>query len=163
MVSAVQVGNPFFTAVLILRRNGEAFSLASAEMNPIPPPSLPRSKLILKGRRPPSTILSFFDSASYAAAAASAASAGAWRGQYLLRPSVCPPSGGRVIECPRTKEGYGNHEFNKGTAENLYNSLSLPLSLSLPHLPPHRVEVDGRRDGSNGHATACCSTLEGEM
>ena len=51
-------------------------------------------------------------------------------------------SGGRVIECRRTKEGYGNHEFNKGTAENLYNSLFLSLPLQRRS---HRVEVDGRR------------------
>ena len=52
------------------------------------------------------------------------------------------PPCGRVIECRGTKEGYGNHEFNKGTAENLYNSLFLSLPLQCRS---HRVEVDGRR------------------
>ena len=62
-------------------------------MNPIPPLSLPRTKLILKGRRPSaspssvplsSTILSFFDFL-YGAVARRCGAAWAWRGQYLFR------------------------------------------------------------------------------
>ena len=52
----------------------------------------------------------------------------AWRGVGVAW-TISFPSCGRVIECRGTKEGYGNHEFNKATEENLYNSL-------LPSLPP---------------------------
>ena len=75
-----------------------------------------------------------------------AAAAWAWRGQYPS-PSPC----GRVIECPpsaavhRTKDGYGNHEFNKELLR-IYTILSFSLFLSLT--------------SSVGWTTpaACCST-----
>ena len=102
-------------------------------MNPIPP----RSKLILKGQsvvpRPQS-----FHFLIRLPACLRGGGGVAWTISF----TSVGRSGGRVIECRRTKEGYGNHEFNKGTAENLYNSLFLSLPLQRRS---HRVEVDGRR------------------
>ena len=73
-----------------------------------------------------STILSFFDFLH---------GRGVVRRGVGVAWTISFPSCGRVIECRGTKEGYGNHEFNKATEENLYNSL-------LPSLPP--LLLDGK-------------------